>query len=214
LGVTKKIGLGASVPGRIGRRAAALLVTAGLVSAGLGLIAGPAMALGPGRVCMFFAPSGANWLGHVGWAFEEGKKDNWIYGATENPDGNNHGPNPDKATTGSWSYSAPWWRVLSDFRANKDFHGAGYYQYYRCTNTGGSSVGAAIRMADATQYDGFDGVANNCLTKAVRIYRAYDGDPRILYLPDGSWTSPATYFWTGLNMSRSGTGGWESAAHL
>ena len=46
----------------------------------------PAYALGQGEVCVFFAPSGADNLGHVGWAFRD-KPNHWTFGSTENRSG-------------------------------------------------------------------------------------------------------------------------------
>ncbi|MBR8836065.1 MAG: hypothetical protein DSM106950_19080 [Stigonema ocellatum SAG 48.90 = DSM 106950] len=128
----------------------------------------PVQALGPGRVCMFKAPSGATYgvvdAGHVGWAYEVGNSGSWAFGATEVADGK---------PSSTWSKSGDWNAVLDTFKRGAGFHGIGYYTQYRCRNTASSAVGAANNEAQREEDNGYDFEVNNCLTKSVLIFNAY-----------------------------------------
>ncbi len=75
------------------KKIVSVFVSSSLVLAGAMMVAplAPVRALGPGRVCMFKAPSGATYgvvnAGHVGWAYEVGNSGSWVFGATELADG-------------------------------------------------------------------------------------------------------------------------------
>ena len=140
----------------------------------------PAQALGPGEVCMFNAPSGADGLGHVGWAYLIGGTSNWIYGATEEPNQ-------------SWHETGSFADMLSAFSDAGNYHAAGYYQYYRCETSPNSSVGAADNQVAEGEASGYNVIDNNCLTKAVAIFKAYDsGTFGSLY--NGDSVGPNWYF--------------------
>jgi hypothetical protein len=66
--------------------------------------------------------------------------------------------------------------------ACKAHSGASYYTRYRCKFTQDSAVGAASNAANLTKYNGYNGLFNNCLTKAVYILNIY-------------WTGPLGLGW-------------------
>ncbi len=159
------------------------LAVAVTLALGAGVVAHPghaAYALGPGRVCVFLAPTGAFNLGHVGWAFLEGGTSNWIFGATENrsglpfvkPGDNNY----------AWVLNGPWagprGSVLATFAGQLTlggtvYHGAGYYTQVRCQNTPSSAVGAAVARANAIKGYGYGVVTDNCMDHAYNVLTTY-----------------------------------------
>ncbi|CAM3762078.1 hypothetical protein KIPE111705_23760 [Kibdelosporangium persicum] len=152
--------------------------------AALTVAAVPAQALGPGVVCMFNAPTGAPVgparMGHVGWAFRIGDSQSWNFGATE-----------------SASYN---WRDSGDLNTMFDtFRGLrgkgitrGYYTQWRCKDTPNSSVGAASNKVSQLYGQSYDALWNNCLTRSVAIFKAYDSS--VSNLPSGGATGPNYYF--------------------
>jgi hypothetical protein len=162
--------------------AASALVMIGLVTFGVT----PAFALGAGEMCMFNAPNGVPIapgyaLGHVGWGFEVGSADSWIYGSTERGDG---------SPSSTWIQSGSYSSMLAAFKAHG---GASYYTRFRCEFTQDSSVGAAATAANLTKSNGYNGLFNNCLTKAAYILNAYyTGPPGPLF--SGRATPPNKYF--------------------
>jgi hypothetical protein len=143
--------------GRIKRLAAAGALALASATGAL-VLASPAHALGAGQVCMFNAPSGAQGAGHVGWGFLIGGSSTWTYGATEQ-------------TNHSWHASGSWSAMLSAFKYNS----SSKYLYYECSHSPNSSVGAANNQVTAGENSGYNLATDNCLTKAVAIYKAYDG---------------------------------------
>lgn len=139
-----------------------------------------AQALGPGKVCMFNAPAGAYGLGHVGWGYLVGGTSTWVYGATEDPGKN-------------WHTSGTWQQMLAAFKGAGTFHAAGYYKYYKCEGSPHSSVGAANKQVAAGEASGYNVDWDNCLTKAIAIFKVYDsstyGD-----LGDGKGWGPNFFF--------------------
>ncbi|GAA4639784.1 hypothetical protein GCM10023196_102780 [Actinoallomurus vinaceus] len=130
-----------------------------LALVGLGLAtARPAHALGKGRACMFNATEGANGLGHVGWAFRVGPADDWIYGATESASWN-------------WQRESNYATMLATFRTT---NGRGYYDHFRCKDTTNSSVTAAKNKVNQVYSRPYNVVNDNCLTRSVEIFKAYD----------------------------------------
>jgi hypothetical protein len=163
------------------RRLYAPLIAAAVVAGGLTVgTASPAAALGAGRVCLFNAPSGAeiggSFLGHTGWAFRVGTADDWIFGATENYDWN-------------WSDEGSWNHALSTFKVA---HNPGYYTRYRCKNTPNSAVGAAINTYIAGFNRDYNGLEDNCLSRSVEVFKAYDSS--LSGLGDGKSTPPNSYY--------------------
>jgi len=145
--------------GRLGR--ATGLVLASIVAGVGGVLvttAGTAQAYGTGRVCMFNATEGAFTAGHVGFAFRVGPADDWIYGATESP-------------TYNWWAETNQATMINRFKSQG---GAGYYDSFRCRDTGNSSVGSAKNKMLALFGQRYDVGANNCLTRSVEIFWAYD----------------------------------------
>lgn len=143
----------------------------------------PAYALGAGTVCMFNAPSGAALgplhLGHVGWAFREGPTTTWEYGATENASTNWRGRGDQNA-------------MFNAFRQRKG-NATPYYTQWRCEASPYSSVGAASAEVDQLNKQTYSLLDDNCLTRSVEIFTAYDGST-FDYLPPAADTSPNAYF--------------------
>lgn len=146
----------------------------------------PAYALGPGRVCIFLAPSGAIGFGHIGWAFRVDQQDDWIYGATENPSGQQQVlPG---AYNGAWIRESSWNTMVVTFASDLPnignaqypyYHKAHYYTEFRCKDTSTSAVGSAYQTAQNIQNQGYTLDTNDCLTDAINVLTAYDGS---LYL--------------------------------
>jgi hypothetical protein len=165
---------------------ATTVVMIGLVTFGIT----PAMAapaLGSGEMCMFDAPNGAPIAagyaaGHVGWGFEIGSSGRWTYGSTETGDGN---------PSGTWIQSGSETNMRAAFKAAR---GGRYYTQFRCHATPDSSVGAATTQANATKYNGYNGLFNNCLTKAISIYNAYWVSASLGRMGNGWATPPNSYF--------------------
>lgn len=161
---------------------AALAILA--VGAGLALGAAPAQALGTGTVCMFNAPSGAQLgpanMGHVGWAFRIGGTQGWEFGATENASYN-------------WRDSGDQTTMFNTFKGLRG-HGiaTGYYTQWRCRNTANSSVTAASNKVNELYGQSYDLLWNNCLTRSVTIFQAYDSS--LNDLPGAGATGPNWYF--------------------
>src|SRR5579862_9143768 len=143
-------------------------------------VARPAYALGPGEVCMFNAPSGTDYLGHVGWAYLVGGTSTWIYGATEE-------------ASESWHESGSFTDMLNAFRGAGTYHDAGYYKYYRCEKSPNSSVGAADQQVAKGEASGYNWDYDNCLTKSVAVFKAYDSGT-FGGLDDGVSVLPNAYF--------------------
>jgi hypothetical protein len=175
------------------RRLAGLLAASAILS-GLGVIsATPALGLGKGTGCMFYAPTGADNFGHVGWGFSVGSANQWIFGATEFGDG---------ANSSSWSLTGTQATMMADFRntlsANgRLMHNAGYYTEWRCLTINNSAVTAAKDKAAQDATNGYTLLFNDCLTKSMDILSAYGESlsSRALYV------TPANYFVSGLNSS-------------
>ncbi|MEV4754871.1 hypothetical protein AB0J86_07130 [Micromonospora sp. NPDC049559] len=162
--------------GRI-RRIGAAALAAVAATMGLDVVgAAPARALGAGRVCLFNATEGAGTAGHVGWAFRVGTADDWIYGATENADW-------------SWRREGNWSSALATFDVT---NGDGYYDHYRCRDTPSSSVGAAKSKVDEVYGRAYHLLWDNCLTRSVEIFKAYDG--ALADLPYAGGTGPNWYY--------------------
>jgi len=147
----------------------------------------PAQALGAGAACMFNAPTGAQlvpWLGvnagHVGWAFLEGGTKTWEYGATE-------------SATNNWRASGNEQQMFDAFYGLSG-HGihTGYYTKFRCKQTANSSVGAASNEVNRLYGQTYSGPDNNCLTRTVSIFKAYDSSFGGMDI--GSWVAPNFYF--------------------
>ena len=136
------------------RRSRLLLLLAALtMAASVSQVAGalPALALGPGGTCVFFAPSGAYDLGHTGWGYQIGGTSQWIYGATENESGQNQPPGHD---IGYWDRQGSFNQMLNTFNnpsiPTLNRIGSGYYTQYKCYYTSTSSVGAPVITTDET----------------------------------------------------------------
>jgi hypothetical protein len=143
----------------------------------------PAYALGPGTVCMFNAPSGAEigplHAGHVGWAFREGNTTTWEYGATENASTNWRGRGDQNA-------------MFNAFRQRQG-NATPYYTKWRCHASPYSSVGAASTKVDQLNKQTYNLLNDNCLTRSIEIFKAYDGST-FGHMEQGGGASPNRYF--------------------
>jgi hypothetical protein len=144
-----------------------------------------------GRVCMFDAPKGALYLGHVGWAFRGSDgSDTWDYGAT--------------LSSGNWEKHGSQQQMLRAFTSSTD---SGGYQSYRCKDTGADDQSAAEATATAGFARPYNLVDDNCLTRSIQIFKAYDGSGGLNSLPDGKLVFPNAYFNYDLT-------GWDDAKPL
>ncbi|MFF5173658.1 RICIN domain-containing protein [Micromonospora sp. NPDC000089] len=167
---------------RLGR-ALGIVLAALLAATGLTVLtAQPALALGPGEACVFLQPQGGQVLGrnagHIGWGYLVGGTSTWVFGSTENPNGN---------TTidaglfnGAWSANGSYQQMMAAFTFQAHFPGTtkqpvpGHpYTTYRCRSTANSSVGAANTAVADTKSSGYAGVGNNCLDATYRVLSAY-----------------------------------------
>jgi hypothetical protein len=143
----------------------------------------PAYALGAGTVCMFDAPSGADLglmeAGHVGWAFREGNTTTWEYGSTENASTNWRGRGDQNA-------------MFNAFRQRQG-NANPYYTLWRCHASPNSAVGAASAKVDQLYNQRYNALFDNCLTRSIEIYKAYDGST-FGGMSSGAITSPNRYF--------------------
>jgi hypothetical protein len=129
---------------------------------------------------MFHAPSGAAWLGHVGFAYQISGTSNWVYGATEG-EGQlfiDAGP---PTNDESWSQVGTFDQVTSVFKNQlvidgTTYHNAGYYTNYRCASTIEAYLVDAWNAVQAASTNGYDILVNNCLTKSIAILEAYYPD--------------------------------------
>lgn len=130
----------------------------------------------PGNACFFNAPNGVvngGLIGHIGWAFRT-STGSWVFGAAEQ-------------SGQLWMSSGSWAQVLAAFGQGSSPYpkGPGYYMSYRCENVGASNPTYAYNEAYTETHNGYDLLKNNCLTKSIRILRAYDATN----LPDGTITN-------------------------
>jgi hypothetical protein len=162
-------------------------VTTG-VSAGVAAAAPPAVA---GRVCMFDAPQGALSLGHVAWAFRwSDGSDTWDYGAT--------------LSDHNWEKHGSEQQMLQDFTTLNE---SGGYKSYRCLDTAADDQSAAEAAVAAGFARPYNLGEDNCLTRSVQIFKAYDGSGGLNGMPDGKFVFPNAYY----NYDLSG---WEDAKSL
>jgi hypothetical protein len=155
----------------------------------------PAQALGPGQACVFLEPDGApvpvlGNVGHIGWGFLVAGSDQWIYGSTENPNGDYQIYAP--AFNGAWSAQGDRARMIDDFVTQRHFPATTRtprpqhpYTTYKCVKTNTSSVGAAKTAASGNVTAGYTGVGNNCLDATIRVLNAYGvpGLPSATFYP-------------------------------
>jgi hypothetical protein len=171
------------------KRAVAGLASVALAAVGWTMATGtPAFALGPGEVCVFLEPNGAEIpvlgaVGHIGWGYLVAGSPTWVYGSTENPNGDYQINAP--AINGAWSANGTFQEMINDFTFQPHFPAttkqprpAHQYTEYKCRKTSTSSVGAANTAAAANRTAGYTGIGNNCLNATVRVLGAY-GTPNL-----------------------------------
>lgn len=144
-----------------------------------------------GRVCMFDAPKGALYLGHVAWAFRwSDGSDTWDYGAT--------------LQSKNWQKHGSEQQMLHDFATLDE---SGGYQSYRCKDTAADDQSAAEAVVTAGFARPYNLADDNCLTRSVEIFKAYDGSGGLNGLADGKLIFPNAYFTYDLP-------GWDAAKSL
>ncbi|WP_410812856.1 RICIN domain-containing protein [Micromonospora sp. 067-2] len=197
----------------LSRAIAVAMATIGAAAAAVAVTGTPAYALGPGRACVFLEPAGAEigtvfgpaHAGHVGWAYLIGGTSTWVYGSTENPNGDMR-IEPGEFN-GAWSAQGDWNHVLRDFTNQTYFPGtdrqpqpAHPYTRYKCRNTPTSAVGAANEQVARNASAGYMTTYNNCLDAVFRVLKVYGAtmnvDPGEAPIPndwfnllDGSWST-------------------------
>ncbi len=154
------------------------------------------MTVPAGTVCMVNAPSGVvpgGLIGHVGWAYQSGSGDQWTFGATEGvPEKIKIAPDND---THSWSSSGTWLDLVKTFtnahlRGQELLYPANYYTQFRCRSVNNGNESAVLAQVQKQASNGYDGLANNCLTKTVAIFQAYG----VTDLPRATDVTPNEYF--------------------
>lgn len=188
---------------RLGRKLLITLITAiiAVTATSLGALGQPAYAsaTGSGRVCIFFAPSGApisggssgGYFGHVGWAFRNGQQDDWIYGATN---GTGAVSIPPGGYNGAWIAESNWNTMIKLWAGNPSdpnsaYVPSGYYTQYRCLNTHASNVVWAQSEAYDVEYNfGYNIPIYDCLGDALQVLNAYDSS--MGFLSDNSSIIP------------------------
>ncbi|MEU8034821.1 hypothetical protein AB0C13_40975, partial [Streptomyces sp. NPDC049099] len=143
-----------------------------------------------GRVCLFSAPGEPAPAGHVGWGYRwNDGSDKWDFGATLGQDS-------------GWARNGSTRAMLDTFRTASD---AGGYKFYRCVDTGGQNQDAAFRLMKSINGRHYNLAIDNCLTKSIRIFKAYDNSGRLNGLPAGKFTAPNDYFHETLDKA-----GWDA----
>jgi hypothetical protein len=147
---------------------------------------GPVAAAGPvhadqpaGRVCMVLAPENVHGLGHVGWGYRHTDGLLWDYGAASFEDR-------------PWRATGTLTEMLAGFRTREAPPGS--YLYIRCRSTGGEDDAAAKAAADFSDAQPYNLFTSNCLTRALRIFHAYDASGELASLGQGLFTPPRWYF--------------------
>ncbi len=163
--------------------AAVLLSTAGLLGGLAAVGATPALALGPGQVCMVNEPDGApssgGAQGHVGWMFMiGGSSSQWVAGST------------DGAVSATNAKKMVWTRNGTKSALLNFFYSDGYSKF-RCHSTNTSAVGSALKMVTQRDGLGFNTLTSNCLEDSVAIFMAYDSS---MGLYGGFGEGPNFYF--------------------
>lgn len=131
-----------------------------------------------GRVCMFDAPKGALSLGHVAWAFRwSDGSDTWDYGAT--------------LADGNWEKHGSEQQILHDFATSTD---SGGYQSYRCRDTAADDQNTAETTVTTGFARSYNLIDDNCLTRSLEIFKAYDGSGGLNSLPSGKFVFPNAYY--------------------
>jgi len=100
------------------------------------------------------------------------------------------------ASTESWLLTGTFSQAMSIFKnpyvvQGRLYHPDPYYISYRCTKTSEADLPAALTAANAVSTDGYNFLTNNCLTKALAVFVAYDPT---LHLQPGDSTPPYDYY--------------------
>lgn len=159
---------------------AAVVMTAGAVASASGTAAAATtatVATAAGRVCMFDAPDGALGLGHVAWAYRDADGSGWDYGAT--------------LQSHNWRRHGSEQQMLHDFATMNE---SGGYRSYRCADTAADDQTAADAKVVAGFARPYSVATDNCLTRSIEIFKAYDASGGLNGLEPGRFTFPNAYF--------------------
>jgi hypothetical protein len=170
---------------RIRKRLLATMAATALSVIGLlGLAAPAAHALGTGQACIFNAPLGADGLGHIGWGFQIAGSSTWVYGSSENPNGDTIiepngsgaytgltvGGSTGPTTFGFWQRQGTMAQMMSDFQTMPNYNkstGKGIWNSWPA-----ASLDAATHaMNQYTRYKCIS-VTNTNVTNAVNAANA------------------------------------------
>lgn len=150
----------------------------------------------PGQACLFNAPYGAEFLqtplffGHVGWGYQDGTGDNWVYGADEGG-GVSINPGPPSSIQ-AWSTAGSFQQMLHDFGLGTHYgKGAGYYVSYKCVAVANANPAAALSAINEQYTNGYFFATNTCLTKAIAILQAYGAN---MAIATGAALAPNYYY--------------------
>ena len=120
----------------------------------------------------------------------------WIFGSTEDSDRNIAVAAGTMESTESWFLNGTFSQAMATFKKPYVVHGRLYhpdlyYTSYRCSKTSKADLPAALTAANAVSTDGYNFLTNNCLTKALAVFVAYDPT---LHLQPGDSAPPYDYY--------------------
>ena len=152
---------------------------------------------------MFLAPSGADWLGHVGFAYQVVGTPNWVFGGTEG-DGDLFVDAGPPTNDESWYQVGTFDQVQSVFKNQlivngTTYHNSDYYVSYRCAVTTVANLEDAWNEVQTVSTSGYNILDNNCLTKSVAVMEAYDPNWYSGGVNPGDVQSPTIYYTFDLN---------------
>jgi hypothetical protein len=133
---------------------------------------------------MFLAPDHVFGLGHVGWAYRDDDGSTWDFGST-------------LSAASSWHKAGAFPAVLAGFHDAAD--SSGPYRAYRCRDTAGHNAARAAAKAAEVGAQAYHILNNNCLTRSLAIFEAYDDTGGLASLGAGRFTAPRWYFDNDLN---------------
>jgi hypothetical protein len=198
----------ASVLAWTSRRLVVAVGCLGLAVAGMAAVTPAAHALGLGMACVFNQPDGAvvfgGARGHIGWGYEVGDSGQFVFGATEDPNGTPLIRAGDGNPLGAWHASGNFTQMLQAFQFQPHWgswpnaaedassHATSQYTRYKCVDVANSAVTAANNEVNVVEGNGLNGVLYsgagwNCMNHAYAILTAYNAQG----LPDPS--DPSNY---------------------
>src|SRR5205814_1001240 len=126
---------------------------------------------GKGVAAIFVRWSGADGLGHIGWAFQsdydlQTQRNFYWYGSVENPSGKISVPDGDPQAIGFWDKYGDWSNVLQDFQAR------GYNQW-KYDTASPRHPEPAQQMMKVIALRGYNLFGRNCANAVYDILKAY-----------------------------------------